>query len=198
MTRPPAGQLDVLLQVAGILDELGIAFHVGGSFASSVHGEPRQTRDIDLVAALPEDLVRPLCARLGESFYADEAALSRAVRDRRAANLVHLDSGVKVDLFVRGDAPFDRSEFERAAPVALIADPARSVRVKTAEDTVLRKLLWYRDGGGVSERQWRDLVSVLRTQAGRLDREYLERWGTELGLTTLLAQAHGEAADVGS
>ncbi len=98
---------------------------------------------------------------------------------------------------MRGDAPFDRSEFERAAPVALTADPARSVRVKTAEDTVLRKLLWYRDGGGVSERQWRDVVSLFRTQGDRLDREYLERWGADLGLTALLVQARSEAEDGG-
>jgi hypothetical protein len=194
MTRPLPPQIEVLLQVASILDDLGIEFHVGGSFASAVHGEPRQTRDIDLVIALREPDVGPLVVRLGDGFYSSEPALRAAIRDRRASNLVHLASGIKIDLFVRGDAPFDRSEFERAGAVDIGGDPSRSVRVKSPEDTVLRKLLWYRAGGHASERQWRDVVGVLKTQAGRLDAAYLEHWAADLGLADLLGEALRESA----
>lgn len=193
MTKPRAGQLSVLARVAEILDGLGVEFHLGGSFASSVHGEPRQTRDIDLVVALGARQVDPLVQRLGDEFYASEDALHRAVRERRTANLIHLASGVKVDIFVRGELPFDRSEFERATAVTIASDPVLAVKVKSPEDTVIRKLLWYRDGGHVSERQWRDVVSLLKTQRGRLDEVYLERWARSLDLVELLTEARRDA-----
>jgi hypothetical protein len=187
------GQVAVLLLVAEALDELGIEFHVGGSLASGVHGVPRQTRDIDLVVALDARDVEPLLARLGEAFYADGRELARAVRERKSTNLVHIDSGVKVDLFVRGSAPFDRSEFDRAGHVVLGEGPGRPVRIKSAEDTVLRKLHWYRTGGEVSERQWSDVVGLLKTRIGTLDEPYLDRWARELGVLDLLAEAVREA-----
>jgi hypothetical protein len=108
---------------------------------------------------------------------------------RSSFNLVHLASGVKVDLFVKGRSNFDASEFDRRVVVRLGDDAPRDVFVKSAEDTILRKLLWFRLGGEVSDRQWEDVRGIVDVQATRLDVEYLTHWAKHLGIRDLLEKA---------
>jgi len=179
----------VPLQVTTVLEDLGVRHHVGGSFASSIHGVPRQTQDLDLVAELMPGHLAAFAARLQADFYLDEEAMRRAVERRSHFNLIHHATGFKVDLFVSGASAFDRAEMERAAPYPLGEDPPRSIRIKSAEDTLLRKLAWYRLGGEVSDRQWNDILGIVRTQAGRLDLPYLLTWATPLDVADLLDRA---------
>ena len=183
--------LRVVFLVIDVLETLGIRYHLGGSFASSVHGLPRQTQGIDLVVDLDAANVDELVSRLGVAFHADGESARVAIREGGSFNLIHFESGLKVDLFPRGDDPFDHEEFSRGRPETVVADPERCAFVKSPEDTVLRKLRWYRDGGEVSERQWRDVLGVARTQGTRLDRSYLRRWARELGIEDLLLRALG-------
>lgn len=183
--------LDVALLVADALERSGVDYFLGGSLASSFQGEPRATNDIDLVVDLSEANVERFVAALGSAFEVDEEALRRAARERGSWNVIHLPTVTKIDLFFRRDEPFDRSEFSRRERVEV--RNGRSLFVKRAEDTVLRKLLWYRMGGGVSDRQWRDLVEVLRHSEPLLDAAYLEEWAGKLGLAALLAKARQEA-----
>ena len=76
----------------------------------------------------------------------------------------------------------------------IVADPPRWAPVKSAEDVILRKLQWYEEGGRVSERQWKDVLGVLKTQGNRLDAAYLEEWARRLGLFDLLTKARSESA----
>jgi hypothetical protein len=191
MPSEPLGPLEIALAVARALTKLGIPYFLGGSLASSVQGEPRATNDIDLVVDLPERLVPALAAELGPDFDVDVEALRDAVRRRRSWNIFYLPSVMKVDLFIRGLAPFDASEFERRAPVEVL--PGQELVLKSAEDTVLRKLLWFREGGGVSTTQWR-VVEVLRVSGSLLDAAYLDEWSTRLGLPALLARAREDAS----
>ncbi len=184
--------VDVALLVTGALERCGVAYFLGGSLASSLQGEPRATNDIDLVVDLSEANVAPLVAALGPDFDVDEVALRRAARDRVSWNLIYVPSVTKIDLFMRQAAPFDESEFARRERVEVRA--GKSLFVKSAEDTVLRKLLWYRAGGGVSDRQWRDVVEVLRLSGPVLDGAYLDAWAVRLDLGELLARARDEAA----
>lgn len=184
--------LGAALEVISVLDGLGIEYHLGGSVASTVHGIPRQTLDVDLVAALTSDGVHRFVGLLEERFYVDETMVRQAVARRGSFNLVRLTTGEKIDVFVLGEGDFDREEFRRRVREPLPGDPTQNIWIKSPEDTVLRKLQWFRQGGGVSERQWRDVVGVLKVQGDRLDKEYLDRWAGHLGITDLLAAARSE------
>jgi hypothetical protein len=192
---PPLGSQDltVALRVIETLEDLGISYHLGGSVASSVHGTPRQTRDIDIAVDLPGSAVAALVAGLQREFYLDEERIRAAVQRKASFNLIHLGTGLKIDVFVRRPEPFDQSEFQRQAPFRLVQEPPRDVVVKSAEDIVLRKLLWYRMGHEISERQWSDILGVLKTQGEKLDRTYLARWAEDLQVADLLEKALEEA-----
>lgn len=190
---PDGELLRAVLEVVEALDALGVPYHVGGSLASSVHGIPRQTNDLDLVVDLPTAAVAPLEERLRGNFYVDAESIRRAIRQRRSFNLVHLATGFKIDVFLQGRSPFDRMEFARLGRHRL-EDLPRELAVKSAEDTVLRKLEWYRLGTEVSDRQWSDVLGVIRTQGDRLDVDYLRRWAPELGVADLLERALQVAA----
>ena len=183
--------LDVALLVAGALERCGVAYFLGGSLASSFQGEPRATNDIDLVVALAPSAVGSFITALGPEFDVDGEALERAARERGTWNIIHLPTITKVDLFVLREGAFDQSEFGRRERVAV--RDGRALFVKRAEDTVLRKLLGFRAGGGVSDRQWRDLVEVLRHSRALLDPAYLDAWAAQLDLGALLERARQEA-----
>ncbi len=179
------------LEVIQVLEDLGIRYQVGGSFASSIHGTPRQTQDIDLVIDLPVGSIVPFVRRLSGSFYVDQESVRSAVRRKASFNLIHLDTAFKVDCFQIGDGAFDAAELDRSITVTLAAEN-RTIQAKSPEDILLRKLLWYRDGGQVSSTQWQDVRGLVRTQGERLDLDYLDRWATELGLRELLAKVLSE------
>ncbi|HLL02314.1 MAG TPA: hypothetical protein VK539_17140 [Myxococcaceae bacterium] len=183
--------IDVALRVARAFDDLGLGYFLGGSFASSIQGEPRATNDIDFVVDLALAKVEPLVERLGPDFDVDAESLEEAVRLRRSWNIYYLPTAVKIDLFILQDSPFDRSEFSRRRPIEVRSGEA--IVVKSAEDTVLRKLLWFVAGGGVSDRQWRDIVQVLRVSGPVINVDYLVHWAGQLGVSELLVRARDEA-----
>ena len=186
MTPSDPEGLRVAFLVLEVLDRLGVPYHLGGSYASAIHGIPRQTHDVDLVVDLPKDRIRDLVQALAGEFYVDDEAVSSAVRERGSCNLVHLATGIKVDFFVKGDSAFDLVEFERRVAVRLGDETPHDVFVKSAEDTLLRKLLWYRLGGEASDRQWEDVRGILSVQGERLDLAYVHDWADRLGIRDLL------------
>jgi hypothetical protein len=184
--------------VTRTLDTLGIGHTIGGSIASSFAGEPRSTIDIDIVVALTDAHIPGLVTALGDEFYIDEAALRRAVRDRTSANLIHHVTHLKVDLFVAGGTPLDEQQLRRRREVRL--SDGRILHVHPPEDILLQKLRWYRRGGEVSDRQWRDIRGIIRVQGPHLDREYLAANAPILAVSDLLERAlredSGRADDV--
>lgn len=178
--RDPVG---IALQVGAHLDRLGVAWLTGGSIASSVHGEPRATQDVDMVVDLLPRHVRPLWDAMRRDYYLDADDMRAAVAAAASFNAVHFASAIKVDFFVAGDDPF---EAERLANRQRVETPAGVLHVDTAEHTLLRKLEWYRRGGEKSERQWRDVQAIARIQGERLDAERLRHWAGRLGVTDLL------------
>jgi hypothetical protein len=176
------------------LERLGIRYVIGGSFASSLHGEPRSTNDVDIVADLDQRSAVDLVQSLGPEFYADRDAAIEAVRSNASFNVVHVATAVKIDIFVAGTDALDQERLQRRQRVTVAAeDASESFFVDTAEDVVLRKLEWFRRGGEVSERQWRDVIAVLRVRR-ELNHEYLLEWATRLGVADLLKRAMEAAA----
>lgn len=190
------GETDLLAAVALVVrtfEDLGVDYLIGGSVASSVFGEPRQTVDADLVARLLGRHAEPLVQQLAGEFYADLPAILAAIQKQSSFNLIHLETVTKVDVFVSWRSAFGQSQFSRRQKKTVGQFPPLELYFASAEDTVLAKLEWYRKGGEVSDRQWRDLLGVLKVQAGALDRKYLEQWAVDLGVTDLLRRALDEA-----
>lgn len=190
---PTADPIDLALRVASVFEELGLAYVVGGSIASSALGEIRSTQDVDfLVEAGPSDC-RRLTESLGREFYVAESAVADALTRRSSFNVIDARTGLKADIFILPDRDLERQQLNRRRPELLGGPGERPVFLSSAEDIILHKMYWYRLGREVSDRQWRDVLGVMKTQAERLDLEYLRRWAERQGLEDLLERALREA-----
>jgi hypothetical protein len=170
------------------LEDLGVPYHIGGSVASSLYGLPRLTIDVDIVADLRLDHVRPLVNQLETTYYIDEDMIRDAIKHRSSFNVIHLDTMLKVDVFIPKSRLFDQEELQRAQQEILI-EGTRPFNVASPEGTILNKLEWYRMGGEVSDRQWNDILGVLKVQGTNLDMDYLQKWSANLNVTDLLDRA---------
>jgi hypothetical protein len=167
---------------------LGIAYRVGGSLASSALGVGRTTFDVDVVADLRLDQVDALAAALKPDYYADEALIRESLERGAAFNLVHLETMLKLDVFALKARAYDREAFKRRVHLSDV-----DLEFFTPEDVILAKLEWYEAGERASERQWSDILGVIRVQADALDLGYLQIWASELNVLGLLEQALVEA-----
>lgn len=180
--------------VLEVLRDLGVRHYVGGSIASSAHGVARASVDADVVAELRPEHADRLCSALQGGYYVPEARVRDGIASKTSFNVIHLESMLKVDVFVSRGRPFDRRAMERARASSPSTDDEPPLPLASAEDTILAKLEWFRRGGEVSERQWTDVLGVLRAGVASLDRRYLEEGARELAVADLLERALGEAA----
>ncbi len=181
-------------RVVEALDSLRVRYLISGSVASSAYGIARATLDVDLVADLHPEHVRPLLLLLHEEYYVDEERVAEAVQRRSSFSMVHLATMLKVDVFILKSGRYDAEALRRGREETLEgSEGKRSFVLASAEDVVLGKLNWYRLGGEVSQCQWNDVLGVLRVQGQALDFAYLRHWAAEIGLTQLLERAMNEA-----
>jgi len=190
----PTNPLDAIREVVSTLATLGIAHAVSGSIASSIHGNPRFTRDADLVVDPFPGAEARLVTCLGATFYVRLDAVKRAVSDRSSFNIIKPSSAFKIDVFLRQERPFERSLFARRVPSPVLGSDEPPLDVVSAEDITLLKLERFRLLGEASDQQWFDALGVLRVQADRLDSAYLNHWAAELKVADLLARARDDAA----
>ena len=179
---------DAITPVVEALENLGVNYHIGGSVASSIYGIIRATIDADLVANLELKHVRPLVKLLEADYYIDEDSVRDAVKRRGSFNAIYLDTMLKVDVFIPKSRLFDQEELRRIQLQPLI-EGFRPFYVASPEGTILNKLEWYRMGGEVSDRQWNDILGVLKVQGANLDMAYLQRWAVALKVSDLLERA---------
>ena len=184
-----AQSLAIADQLARIFESLGVPYAIGGSVASSLHGFPRSTMDVDFVAALKASHSQEMTDRLGDDFYFSKDAIDAAIARNESFNLIELKTMLKLDVFVAGAR--HAAQLSRAQQI--VTEDGHRFAVVTAEDIVAEKLRWFRLGGETSERQWKDLVGVLEVQGSDIQLDVLNSRCAELGVMDLLSRAIGDA-----
>jgi hypothetical protein len=184
----------VALLVIDVLEKMGITYAIGGSLSSSVHGVMRSTLDVDIIADLRLEHIPDFVAALSPAFYADDEMIRDAILHRSSFNLIHYDTAFKVDIFIPKERNFDRQQLQRRSDSVIVTEPQeRHVCLTSPEDVILSKLEWYRMGGEVSDRQWRDILGVIKMKMEDLEFDYLHRMAKELKVEDLLERALGQA-----
>lgn len=179
-----------LQALIGALGRSATPYMIGGSMASGIHGIYRASLDVDLVADIHPAQITRIIQELGGEFYADAGMMRDALESGRSFNLIHFASSYKFDIFPLSSDPFQQAQFLRREMKDIRLGAVKlAVPVATAEDTLLMKLVWYRSGGEVSERQWNDVRGIVAVQGQRLDRQYLRRWAAYLKVTDLVDAA---------
>jgi hypothetical protein len=185
--------IEVTLKVTSVLENLGIPYLIGGSLASTLYGMVRSTQDSDVVAEMRPNHVHAFITALQNEFFIDEEMIAESVKTNSSFNIIHRDTMFKVDVFIPQPRPFLKSQISRAQRQTFRLDSEISANFASPEDTILSKLEWYRMGEEVSDRQWRDILGVMKTRAGDLDLDYLRIWARELKVSDLLERAIREA-----
>lgn len=185
-------QDEVNLLIAEVFDRLGIPYFIGGSLASSTHGMLRATNDSDFVTTFPPEIAADFVTLLGDRFYSNFEAIKDAAERCSTFNLIHLDTLLKVDVFVTKSGAFLESQMARRVAVS-VGENGPILQFAGPEDTILAKLDWYRQGAETSDRQWNDILGVLKVQGDALDFKYLGQWSAELGVNDLLDRAREDA-----
>jgi hypothetical protein len=183
----------ITARVTNLLERLGVRYLIGGSLASTLHGLVRTTQDSDIVAELRTEQIGDFTRELEGDFFVDEEMIAEAILRRSSFNIIHKDSFFKVDVFIPKMRPFVEKQLSRAQRQILSIEPPAEALVATPEDTILAKLEWYRIGEEVSERQWRDVLGIIKVQGNNLDLAYLHQWAKELKVSDLLERALNES-----
>jgi hypothetical protein len=183
----------VTVLVTQVFEKLKIPYLIGGSLASTIYGTVRTTQDVDIIADMHLQHVQPFITALQSEFFLEEEMITDSIRHNSSFNIIHRRTMFKVDVFIPDMTPFQKSELQRAKKQIMIEKPEVSAYFASPEDTIIAKLEWFRMGGEVSERQWRDVIGILKIRADILDLDYLRKWASELNLLALLEKALKES-----
>jgi hypothetical protein len=189
---------DIIAAVEPVIktfEKLGVFYYIGGSIASSAYGLARATLDVDMVSDLKIEHVSRLVEMLRSDYYINKEMVINAIKRGSSFNIIHLGTMLKLDIFTKKDTSYGRETFKRKRK-EILDEERRDIEfyVASSEDIILNKLEWFLIGGEVSERQWNDVLGVIKVQGNLLDKEYLSRWAKELGVTELLKKAFEEAS----
>ncbi|QYX30098.1 hypothetical protein [Sphaerospermopsis torques-reginae] len=163
-----------------IFASINISYYVSGGVASSIHGEPRSTRDLDLVIEINQNQIDLLVETLEASgYYCPAGAVEDVQRGYgNMLNITHTETIANADIYITDNSPFATSQMNRRVLVEVEGIP--NFWIASAEDTILQKLRWGK--GSKSEKQWRDVLGIIKLQADNLDYGYLAEWAEYLDL----------------
>jgi hypothetical protein len=176
-------QADFLRTLVEKLDRQNIPYMISGSISSSLHGQPRATKDVDIVIAPTERQLLHFAQSFGEGYYISLEAVREAFARSSTFNVIDNQSGWKADFIIRKDRPFSREEFKRRYRTKI---RELDVWVTSPEDAILTKLEWAENSQ--SEQQFRDALGVAMVQYDHLDQDYLNKWAKELHIENSLKQ----------
>jgi hypothetical protein len=184
-----AEPVQITLQIVQVFDRLNFPYFVGGSLASSLHGVPRATQDVDIVTDIKIEHIPQFVKAFESEFYIDADMIRDAIQHRTSFNIIHLETMFKVDIFILKPDNASQEEMRRRKQYQVSDVPLQMLFLASAEDIILHKLYWFQLGGGVSERQWNDVLGVIRVQYEKLDHIYLEKAAHQRGVLALLQKA---------
>lgn len=184
---------DIVLKVVRAFEAIGVHYYIGGSFASSLFGTPRATLDVDIAAEVKREHAAEICKRLSDEFYCDEKMILDAVAHASSFNLIHLATMFKVDVFVLKERDFDSEALSRKILKKIPESSRENLFFASPEDVILHKLEWYKAGSEISDRQWQDVLGIIKVQGTQLDMAYLHRWAENLNVFDLLQRALNES-----
>lgn len=172
-------QAELLRYLVDVLEELGVEYMIGGSQASMYYGEPRLTRDVDVIVKLQHSRLPAFVDRFPpDEFYLDEKSAREAIDASGQFNIIHPTSGLKIDVYINPDTPYDRARLARRQRLPLVAGV--QAYFARPEDVILYKLLYHRQGG--SDLHLRDILGIMRVSRSELDEAYVTEWAARLGL----------------
>jgi hypothetical protein len=171
-------QPDVFIHALRVLDEQQIPYAIVGSIASMAYGDPRMTRDMDVVIEIDQPSVERLCAGFPDpDWYVSVEAAREAVKRRRQFNVVHLPTGNKIDFMIVRDTEWGRQQLQRRQPIKVEGYPTYAAH---PEDIILGKLQYFQDGG--SDKHLSDIAKMMETSGHLIDQENVTRWADKLGV----------------
>ncbi|MBT4286787.1 MAG: hypothetical protein HOD92_05565 [Deltaproteobacteria bacterium] len=174
-------------------ENLGVQYYIGGSVASSAYGIARATLDVDLVSNLKTKQVPGLIKVLKKKYYINEQSVVDAIQHSSSFNLIHLETMLKVDVFILKNTPYDLCAFSRKQIDTLDDQNKITFFLGSAEDIILNKLNWFKKGDCISDQQWKDILGIIKVQQKQLDQDYLRHWAKILDLWKLFQKAFDDA-----
>jgi hypothetical protein len=172
---------ELLQKIIEVFEKLSISYLVTGSVASMAYGEPRLTNDIDIVADIHLFHIPGLIAAFpNEDYYIDAEMIKDAIHQVGQFNIIHPSSGLKVDVILKRDIPFDQSRFRRIRKIYPGLYPADFA---SPEDVIIKKMEYYKLGG--SEKHLRDIAGIFKISGEAIDSEYISRWAADLDLNEI-------------
>jgi hypothetical protein len=189
-----AEPVQITTLIAAIFEKLKITYYIVGSLASSLYGIPRATADVDVMADIESNHIQSFVSSLKDDFYFDVERIRKSVRDRSSFNILHLETMFKVDIFLTQRDEISLEEMSRREKFRIGEKKEQSLYLASAEDIILNKLIWYKSGGCVSDRQWQDVLGIFRVLGQKLDIEYLRNRAEKRAILDLLEKALEEAS----
>ncbi len=180
--------LIALHPVIEALERLSIQYYIGGSIASSIYGMARSTMDIDIVADIKKHHIQKLKQLLNKKYYIDENMIIEAIKSASSFNLIHFGTTFKIDIFIFKDDAYQRNAMKRKVKDKFDEEEFEYC-FSSPEDIIIAKLKWYEQGDQISDRQWLDILGVIKVQGKNLDIVYLTNWSRKLGLFNLFKKA---------
>jgi hypothetical protein len=170
---------ELMRKAAEFFERFGIPYRIVGSMASMAYGEARFTNDIDILVDLREDQTEAVTQEFpAPDYYVSPPAVQRAIRERRQFNIIHVPSGLKLDIIQRKDSDFGSLDITQGQ--RLKSEGLYEAWFGSPENVILMKLRYFHEGGG--EKHLRDIASMLLIQGTAIDREYIAKWAAKLGV----------------
>ncbi len=182
-----------LEKAVNCFEALSIPYYIGGSVASSAWGMTRATIDVDMVADIKMAHVEHIMKTLEKEYYISTEMIRNAIEQKSSFNLIHLDTMIKIDVFLLKNQPYEVEALSRRSYDTFDEQSSYKFYLSSPEDIILSKLQWYEQGGRISENQWKDVLGVMKVQAGKLDLQYLTTWASKLDLSDLLNRCLNES-----